>query len=649
MGAKGREPRARGVRRRARTLAAGDTLHRMDVPAGEPDLEQLLAALPAFLAHLDLDGRFLYLNRLADGYTREQVAGTSIFDFTAPSDRDAVRACMQRVIETKQHAGVSTTAAGPHGRPVPYYTLLSPVLEGGEVRSMMLLATDVSHVVEAHAALAASEDKLRFVVGATGMGIWMFDPHRMITEWDANIAQLHGYEPVAMSMSSPDTLKHMHPDDLPLLIELMTKRLPQTGSYGPHEHRIVRLDGGVRWVAASGRLRWVDDKTYVVIGGLIDITERKLREERVAQALRLESIGRLAGGVAHDFNNMLTAILGYAELCIASAERGRAPSIADLREIKRAAERSRDLTSRLLSFARKQDVEQRIIEPNRVVEQLVRLLERILGEDITLVTQLTATNLIRIDPGELEQLLVNLATNARDAMPAGGRLELATEDVDIGDDDPLLGAGPHVRIRVSDTGSGIEPERLAQVFEPFYSTKEPDKGTGLGLAQCYGIARQAGGQLRITSQVGAGTQVTLDLPAASGAPLVEPTTSRKAPPSTGTVLLVEDEVLVRTLAARILTENGLRVLEASRGREALELAARHAGAIDILLTDVVMPDMDGNALATELARLCPKIAVVMMSGYRPQQEQTARPKHFVQKPFSPDDLLDKLRTALATE
>jgi signal transduction histidine kinase len=436
-------------------------------------------------------------------------------------------------------------------------------------------------------------------------------------------------------------ITHLHPQDAARVREAAA-RVGADGSYGPIEHRIVRTDGSIRWVLAIGR---IDPASGNTTGGALDITARKAQEERLAQAQKLDSIGRLAGGIAHDFNNMLTAILGYAELCIRRVPAGN-PMVEDLREIRQAAERSRELTSRLLTFARKQRVEQRVVNTNAVVEHLERLLRRVVGEDVILTVNAHATRNVWIDPHQLEQLIVNLVTNARDAMASGGELAIETTDVEIEEADGDLAPGPHVLIRVVDTGTGIEPELLAHIFEPFFTTKEAGKGTGLGLAQCYGIAQQARGRLRVASTLGVGTRVTLELPA-----VAEPETAYGDAPGANrggseTLLLVEDEAMIRALTVRILRDAGYRVLEADNGATALAVARAHDGTIDLLVTDMVIPGMTGAELVAQLRRERPGLAAVVMSGYAPQATSDLGAVTFLAKPFLPDELLATIHAVL---
>src|SRR5215213_1322554 len=398
------------------------------------------------------------------------------------------------------------------------------------------------------------------------------------------------------------------------------------------------------------------------ISGLVginrDITTRKRLEAQFLHAQKMEGIGRLAGGVAHDFNNLLTAITGYAELARDELDPS-APLYNDIQAILEAANRAAALTHQLLVFARKQVLEQQVLELNQLVLNLEKLLRRLIGEDIELVT-LTAPDLwpVKADANQIEQVLLNLAINARDAMPTGGKLTIETANVllDAAYAHQHLGvtAGAYVMLAVSDTGMGMPPEVQAQVFEPFFTTKEAGKGTGLGLATCYGIIKQHSGHISIYSEVAHGTTFKIYLPRTTE--VDDPWLMDALPEVLGgseTVLLVEDEEAVRQLAARVLRQHGYTVLEAGDGAEALRVAGEHPGVIALLLTDVVMPHLGGTLLAESLRGVYPHLKVLFMSGYTDQtivHHSLLEPGvAFMQKPFTPVLLARKVREVLALE
>jgi signal transduction histidine kinase len=374
-------------------------------------------------------------------------------------------------------------------------------------------------------------------------------------------------------------------------------------------------------------VRWISDRSFPVVdrdGRLIriagmatDETDRRRLEAQLLHAQRMESIGRLAGGIAHDFNNLLTVIMSHAIFASQSPE----TAAEDLMAIERAAARAADLTRQLLTFARRQVVEPRVIDVNALTLNIDKLLRRLLGADVELVT-LLGTELwpVKADPAQLEQVLVNLALNARDAMPAGGKLTIETSNVALDrayiDTHPEVTPGDYVMIAVSDTGEGIPPDVLPMIFEPFFTTKPSGAGTGLGLATCYGIVRQAGGHIWAYSEPGRGTSFKVYLPRVEGEAAQATTAPAPvAPRGSETILVVEDDPSVRVIAVRTLRALGFSVLEAASGPEALRLAAAHEAPIHLLLTDVVMPHMGGRELAARLRAARPDLKVLFTSGY----------------------------------
>ncbi len=383
--------------------------------------------------------------------------------------------------------------------------------------------------------------------------------------------------------------------------------------------------------------------------------ERAELEEQVNQLRRLESIGQLAGGIAHDFNNVLGVILNYAQF-VAEDIGEDSPAYADVEEIRRAAERAAALTRQLLIFSRREVVHTQILDLNEVITDLEKLLGRALGEHIRLEKQLEGELWpIEADPGQVEQVLVNLAVNARDAMPSGGRLRIETGNVDLSEEragmHTVARPGPHVALSVSDDGAGMDPDVAERAFEPFFTTKPKGEGTGLGLSTVYGIVSEAGGAINLYSEPGMGTTVRVHLPATERAPGTVKT--RRAAPETGQgerVLLVEDEDPVRRLTERILAANGYEVVSAPSGAAALERLSDGDGPFDLLLTDVVMPGILGPELADEATALRPELHVLFMSGYVHQMierlESDREGFAFVEKPFGADDLLLGVRRAL---
>ena len=450
----------------------------------------------------------------------------------------------------------------------------------------------------------------------------------------------------------------LHPDDVPL--ELAERE------------RLVRgdtrtLDLETRWVRPGGRPLWMYVNASVVEDGsgrpqyllmyLRDITERKSLEDQLRLAQKMEAVGQLAGGIAHDFNNLLTAILGSTELLLAATDADD-PRRDDVQEIGRAAHRASALVRQLLAFSRKQVMQPRLVNLNAIVREMGGMLRRLVGERITLRLDLDpALGDVTADPGQLEQVIANLGVNARDAMPDGGTLTIATANVSRvgmpGASDEGIPAGPLVVLIVKDTGTGMDEHVLAHLFEPFFTTKELGRGTGLGLATVYGIVRQSGGQIQVTSRPGEGSTFTVYLPRVEESAAAGQTTAgapAPAPGGTETVLVVEDEEAVRHLVCRVLRAKGYRVLEAPNAESALLLAGSTAAPIDLLVTDMVMPGMGGTTLAAELVAVRPAMRVLFITGYAPEAvERGGRLPDaggLLEKPFSADQLARRVRETL---
>jgi signal transduction histidine kinase len=423
------------------------------------------------------------------------------------------------------------------------------------------------------------------------------------------------------------------------------------------DHRVMLPGGGERVVNEHAEVvRDAAGRPVRLLGTVLDVTDRRRLEEQYRQAQKMEAVGRLAGGVAHDFNNLLTVINGYGEVLLESLPAGH-PAREMVAEIRGAGERAAALTRQLLAFSRKQPAAPRVLDLNALVRDLDRMLRRLIGEDVEFATA-TAPDLwpVTADPGHLEQVVVNLVVNARDAMPRGGKLTVETRNVVLDDAYARATAdarpGPHVLLAVTDTGVGMDRATLDRALEPFFTTKGPSHGTGLGLATVYGVVKQAGGHVALYSEPGRGTTVKVYLP-----PTDVPVTqtpdrpiARPLPRGTETVLLVEDEDAVRALTRHVLRVAGYAVLEAADGRQAVRVADGYAGRIDLLVTDVVMPHLGGREVADALAGRHPGLRVLFLSGYSDdavvRHGLVDRDVAFLQKPFTPADLARKVREVL---
>ena len=417
-----------------------------------------------------------------------------------------------------------------------------------------------------------------------------------------------------------------------------------------------RKDGSPVWIIQNVTLIQDEDGGEATEGTMVDITERHLLEERLRQSQKMEAIGKLAGGVAHDFNNLLTVIQGYSRLVIERLQKD-AETSEQLRRIESAAEKAAALTRQLLAFSRKQVLQPRVLNINGLVQDLDSLLRRLIGEDIDLMTE-TAPNLrpVKADPSQVEQIIMNLVVNARDAMPKGGRLTLETANADLDKrnaaEHPGVIPGAYVLLAVSDTGTGMSRETLAHIFEPFFTTKEMGRGTGLGLSTVYGIVQQSGGHIWVYSELNHGTTFKIYFPRSTEAleMIVGATSAASTNRGSETILLVEDDDLVRKLTREVLSAKGYTVLAPESVKSARALGEERGAKIQLLLTDVIMPGMNGRELAEALVAIHPGMKVLYMSGYA----ENAIVHHgvldkgtfFLEKPFTPSALAAKVRAVL---
>jgi PAS domain S-box-containing protein len=524
----------------------------------------------------------------------------------------------------------------------------------------LLLAAAVTNEREtATAALRDRDERLRVAHDAARMGIWFWSATENRLTWDDTLRRMYGLGAGDEVTGYHDFLSRVHPDDR-AFVETSVRRALAEGGRLDYEFRIVLPDGRVRWIADLGSV--VSDpngKPVGLTGTCQDVTDRRTAEEQLRLAHKMESVGRLAGGVAHEANNQMSVVMSAADFILARPDLPAAVR-ADTEHIRRAAERTAAVTAQLLAFSRRQVLRPQVINLNDVLERFRPVLQRTLGEDCP-VTLLLDPGLgpVRADPGQLEQVLLNLAINARDAMPRGGRLTLETATVELSEGSALrpgvrVRPGRYVEIAVSDSGHGMDSTTLAHAFEPFFTTKGVGQGTGLGLATVYGIVKQSEGYVWADSQPGHGTTIKVYLPmtAAVAEPVAEAALHR--PVARGElVLVVEDEEQVRTVAARALTEAGYRVLVAESGDRALEIMRQNGSRPALALVDVVMPGLSGSELAAELARIIPGTRVLFTSGYtdgeilrRGLLEPGAA---FLAKPFSPEALVRAVHAALATD
>ncbi|MFI5089122.1 MAG: PAS domain S-box protein [Terriglobales bacterium] len=504
--------------------------------------------------------------------------------------------------------------------------------------------------------LRQSEERFRLLVeGAKDYAIFMLNPEGLVVSWNAAAERIYGFtaeEALGGSLSRFYSNEDVQANTPQYALE-------QAAAAGRFEEESWRMrKDGQRFWASSVTAALRDERGELRGFSRItrDVTERRELEHRLRHAQKLEAVGRLAGGVAHEFNNSATAILGYSSLVIDQAQ-GNPQLRHYAEEIHKAGQRAASVTRQLLAFSRQQILQPTMLSLNEVVSDIEKMLRGLIGEDIRLLTTLDPyLGVVKADSGEMEQVIINLALNARDAMPDGGTLLIETSNVEIDHvfaaENPDMAPGPHVRLRVSDTGIGLDKQTAAHIFEPFFTTKPVGQGTGLGLSTVYGTVKRSGGGILVFSEPSHGATFEIYLPRLEQA-LAKPATlspRRKADGGSETILIVEDDSSLRWLTAQILTQFGYTVLEAGDGSQALAVAQERAGDIDILLTDVVMPGCNGRQLARQVEQLYPQIKVLLMSGYTAeivaQQDGKELALAFLEKPFTPEELGLKVREVL---
>lgn len=521
---------------------------------------------------------------------------------------------------------------------------------------MIAFVRDISTRKETEAALRSSEERHRLVVENANDAIFVLQDGE-VRFHNRRSAEMVGY--TAEELRRAPFSELIHPEDRQMVVERHQRRLRGEDFETTYSFRIRKRQGDELWVELNAvRIDW--ESRPAVLCFIRDITEQKLLEAQLQQAQRMEAIGRLAGGLAHDFNNMMTVVSGYSDILLARLS-PQDPLYANLREIKKAGDHASQLTRQLLAFSRRQVLKPRVLDLNLVIRDMDQMLGRLIVEEIQVALAL-APGLWRVmaDPAQIEQVVMNLVINARDAMPQGGKIEIRTQNVDLDEKAarPYVDAlpGPYVQLSIRDTGTGMDEETRSRIFEPFFTTKEKEKGTGLGLATVYGIVRQSEGHVGVESQPGRGTTFRVLLPRVEGEAVRGALPRPSGEPRRGeeTLLVVEDDDAVRALIHDILRRQGYAVLQARHGGEALLICERHEGPIRLLVTDVVMPMMNGPELYQRLSPLRPEMDVLYLSGYSDEaiahhgvldDPDTA----FLQKPFAPEDLLRKVGDLLSRE
>ncbi len=628
----------------------------------EERFRAIFESAPVGISMTDLEGRVLQSNRVLQallGYTAEELRGKDSVEIIHPEDRpENARLGKEVLTGNQRHYFMNNRLLRKNGEIVWGHvtvTLLRDVR--GEPEYFVGTVLDITAQKQAEEELRKSEKRFRLLAETIQDVFWITTPDMwQVTYLSPGYVQVWGRPRERLYQEPRSFRESIYPEDRERVLAEMARGRELEIPWS-QEYRIIKPGGEVRWIQDRG-FPVRDDHSHVIMftGVATDITERKALEQQLLQAQKMEVAGRLAGGVAHDFNNLIMAIMGYAELMGAKILKGN-PLYSYLEEIRKATDRAAGLTQQLLTFSRQQIMKPQVIDLNRVLLDLKQMLERVLGEDVDLEIMVdSGTAPVKADAGQLTQILMNLVVNARDAMPRGGRITIETAKIDFEESRhtrfALASPGPYVRLTVRDTGLGMNEETRAHIFEPFFTTKEPGKGTGLGLSTVYGIVKQSQGYIDLKSEPGRGSAFTIYLPrletAVHAPESAGPITKRLR--GTETILLVEDEDVLRTLLGKFLRLCGYTVLEARHGGEALLLCERHQGTIHLMVTDVVMPQMSGRELADRLLPLHPGMKVLFMSGYTEDAVVHHGVAHlsmpFLQKPFKPIQLVQKIQAIL---
>jgi PAS domain S-box-containing protein len=633
-------------------------------------LDSIIENIPNMIFLKDArDLRFIQFNRAGEdllGYSREELLGKSDYDFFPKEQADHFTKKDRDVLNGKEvvdipEESLQTRTKGER----TIHTKKVPLLdEKGEPEFLLGISEDITERKRAEEQVRESRELYKLLADNTVDCIWMLNTDLVFTYINPAIEAMSGYTPeewIGSKLSDHCTPERF--EQMAALVLQTIEKLPDTAPI-TFETEMLSKDGRSIPFEIRSAVITDDDGNFVALQGVTrDITERKKAEseseklqEQLHQAQKMESVGRLAGGVAHDFNNMLGVILGHTELAMDKLDPSQ-PLYTHLLEVRKAAERSADLTRQLLAFARKQTIAPKVLDLNDTVGGMLKMLRRLIGEDIHLAW-MPGANLfpVKVDPSQIDQILANLCVNARDAIEGVGKITIETQDITF--DEAFCAShmdftpGEYVLLAVSDNGCGMDKETQSKLFEPFFTTKEVGKGTGLGLATVYGIVKQNSGFINVYSEPGQGTTFKIYLPQHETGTPVQTDTATAKPVACGneTILLVEDEPTLLRLATIMLERLGYVVIVAKTPGEAIHLAHEHSGPIHLLMTDVVMPGMNGRDLAKNLLSIYPGIKSLFMSGYTANvivhNGVLDEGVHFIQKPFSLKDLGAKLRDVL---
>ena len=638
--------------------AAGQFLETLQ--RARKDLDITLRSIGDAVASTDMDGRIVRMNPVAEtltGWREHEARGRPIGDvFHIATGADAGELVTRTIRE--QHV---TAAADPavlvarDGTSRPVAHTAAPIRDDdGTVYGVVLVFSDRTVEEAARQQLKDAQERLQRAVRAGEVGLWDWDLRTRSVYFSPEWKRQVGYEDHELSNDNAEWDGRLHPEDHDRVVESAKAHLTGPNLAWSAEFRLRHRDGTYRHMLAHASTL-LDDAGAPVrfVGSNVDITDRVELQAQLLQAQKMDTVGRLAGGIAHDFNNLLTVINGTADLVLGALPEGD-PLRADLEQIQQAGDRAAALTRQLLAFSRKQIMAPSLVDLALLVSGMEEMLSRLLGVRVKLVVEQPANPcIVRADPGQVEQVIMNLAVNARDAMPDGGTLTIRTMDVDVdaasAEEHAPVKPGAYVLMEVVDTGTGMDETTSTRIFEPFFTTKEPGRGTGFGLSTAYGIIEQSGGTICVRSKGGVGTTFRIYLPRRSEvADASLPGPSRAASRGTEGILIVEDEDLLIELTSRILRSAGYIVYTARSGREALQFLERQAEGVQLVLTDMVMRGMSGRELGARIARTYPSIRILYTSGYSSDigGDPGGVPEHFIGKPYSRAELTQRVRELL---
>ena len=598
-----------------------------------------------------------FQNLLGPGATKPADSPEGVLHYLVPEDRPRFLEAVKRCSATGEHYALEFRIRRTDGEIRWISDQGRATLDdSGRVVRFRGVAQDVTERRQAERALREAEGRLHLALETAELGMWEWRPDPDLFYFDERECKLLGVTPETAPKTSLEFIQCVHPEDRKIVIDAV-KLAFRTGETSGGEVRVRLPNGNYRWLSSTGRIvRDASGKIEIVRGITLDMTHRRKLEEQLRLAQKMESIGQLAGGVAHDFNNLLTVIRGHTELILDGAT-GNPDLHRNATAVQEAARRAASITQQLLAFSRRQVLQPRVLELSQVVTKSAELLRRLIQSNIELQIETASQPLwIQADSSQLEQVLMNLVVNARDAMPEGGALKLTTRRLPAGSPgirrDVNMPNVDYALLTVTDTGVGMDAFTKEHIFDPFFTTKETGRGTGLGLSMVYGIVKQSNGWIFVESEPDQGAAFHIFLPETAAPLEIETPKSAQAGTSAGkeTILIAEDQEMVRALTVDYLSELGYTVLAAENGERALEVAERQSGPIHLLLTDAMMPRMSGLALSKRLRERRPEIKVLYISGYATDavalEGMDMQNAPFLQKPFSMADLARKVRSLL---